>query len=96
MKQWRTNFESNIIFPYTKHDNSKGMSLLHLAAHLGYSRLVSALILWRTENPNALLDIEIDAMSQDNDGYTPLVGFGLKIFFNLLGQDDFLWNYNLM
>lgn len=56
-----------------KTDNVKGMSMLHLAAHLGYSRLVSTLILWRSENPNALLDIEIDALCQDNDGFTPLV-----------------------
>lgn len=51
------------------------MSLLHLAASLGYSRLVSALFLWRTENPNALLDTEIDALGKDNEGFTPLVRF---------------------
>lgn len=54
------------------------MSLLHLAAFLGYTRLVSALLTWRSENPNVILDTEIDALSQDNDGFTPLVNSYLK------------------
>lgn len=49
------------------------MSLLHLAARLGYTRLVNTLLSWQSENPNVILDIEIDALSQDNDGFTPLV-----------------------
>lgn len=73
-KQWRSSSESNAtLFSWSKNDNLKGMSLLHLAAFLGYSRLVSALLTWRSENPNVILDTEIDALSQDNDGFTPLV-----------------------
>lgn len=62
---------------WSKNDNLKGMSLLHLAACLGYSRLVSVLLSWRTDNPNVILDTEIDALSQDNNGNTPLVGVHL-------------------
>lgn len=50
----------------------KGMTLLHLAAALGYSRLVCAMLSWRTENPSVVLETEIDALSPDNDGLTPL------------------------
>lgn len=51
----------------------RGMTLLHLAASLGYSRLVCALLHWRAENSSLLLETEVDAMSQDEDGFTPLV-----------------------
>uniref|UniRef100_A0A1I8NWK5 CG-1 domain-containing protein n=1 Tax=Stomoxys calcitrans TaxID=35570 RepID=A0A1I8NWK5_STOCA len=50
----------------------KGMTLLHLAAALGYNKLVCALLTWRTENPHIILETEIDAFSQDAHGYTPL------------------------
>ncbi|TMW40033.1 hypothetical protein DOY81_014887, partial [Sarcophaga bullata] len=50
----------------------KGMTLLHLAAALGYNKLVCALLTWRTENPHIILETEIDAFSQDTHGYTPL------------------------
>lgn len=49
------------------------MTLLHLAASLGYSRLVCALLHWRAENSSLLLETEVDALSQDEDGFTPLV-----------------------
>lgn len=49
------------------------MTLLHLAAALGYSRLVCSLLHWRTENSSLVLDTEIDALSRDDNGYTPLV-----------------------
>lgn len=55
----------------------RGMTLLHLAASLGYSRLVCALLHWRAENSSLLLETEVDALSQDEDGYTPLVN---KVF----------------
>lgn len=75
-KQWRASTEINsVVFSWTKSDSVKGMSLLHLAACLGYSRLVSTLLLWRSENPNIVLETEIDALSQDNEGFTPLVSF---------------------
>ncbi|KAF5291164.1 hypothetical protein FQA39_LY14406 [Lamprigera yunnana] len=51
----------------------RGMTLLHLAASLGYSRLVCALLHWRAENSSLLLETEVDALSQDDDGYTPLM-----------------------
>lgn len=51
----------------------KGMTLLHLTAALGYSKLVCALLNWRSENPNIVLETEIDALSRDVYGYTPMV-----------------------
>ncbi|XP_047112567.1 calmodulin-binding transcription activator 1 [Schistocerca piceifrons] len=51
----------------------RGMTLLHLAASLGYSRLVCAMLHWREENSSLLLETEVDALSQDEDGYTPLM-----------------------
>ncbi|KAL5286171.1 camt-1 family protein [Megaselia abdita] len=50
----------------------KGMTLLHLASALGYSKLVLSMLTWRSENPNVILETEIDAMSQDVKGFTPL------------------------
>ncbi|XP_076265400.1 calmodulin-binding transcription activator isoform X5 [Rhynchophorus ferrugineus] len=51
----------------------RGMTLLHLAASLGYSRLVCAMLHWRAENSSLLLETEVDALSQDELGYTPLM-----------------------
>ncbi|XP_048524717.1 calmodulin-binding transcription activator 2-like isoform X1 [Dendroctonus ponderosae] len=51
----------------------RGMTLLHLAASLGYSRLVCAMLHWRAENSSLLLETEVDALSQDEFGYTPLM-----------------------
>ncbi|KAK9886085.1 hypothetical protein WA026_014870 [Henosepilachna vigintioctopunctata] len=51
----------------------KGMTLLHLTAALGYTRLLSAMLHWRAENSSLLLETEVDALSQDEDGYTPLM-----------------------
>ncbi|XP_066146181.1 calmodulin-binding transcription activator 2 isoform X2 [Euwallacea fornicatus] len=51
----------------------RGMTLLHLAASLGYSRLVCAMLHWRAENSSLLLETEVDALSQDEYGYTPLM-----------------------
>lgn len=48
------------------------MNVLHLAARLGYTRVVNTLLQWQSENPNILLDIEVDALSQDCEGLTPL------------------------
>lgn len=62
----------------------RGMTLLHLAASLGYSRLVCALLHWRAENSSLLLETEVDALSQDEDGYTPLVYWNLSIIFSNL------------
>lgn len=73
MKPWRASKSNSAIYPSTIIDSINGMSVLHLAAVLGYSRLVSALLLWRTENPNRILNAEIDALGQDDEGFTPLV-----------------------
>lgn len=54
-------------------DTYNGMTLLHLAASLGYSRLVCSLIHWRTQCPSSILELEVDGLNQDNDGYTPLM-----------------------
>ncbi|XP_045473407.1 calmodulin-binding transcription activator 2 isoform X4 [Harmonia axyridis] len=51
----------------------RGMTLLHLAAALGYSRLLSALLNWRSENSSLFLETEMDALSRDDDGFTPLM-----------------------
>lgn len=51
----------------------RGMTLLHLAASLGYARLVCAMLHWRAENSSFLLETEVDALSQDDEGFTPLV-----------------------
>ena len=54
---------------------NKGMTLLHLASALGYTKLVCTMLTWRAENPSVILETEIDALSQDQDGYTPLVRY---------------------
>ncbi|XP_055919254.1 uncharacterized protein LOC129951227 isoform X3 [Eupeodes corollae] len=66
-KLWR----SNAPVSWTS-SGFKGMTLLHLAAALGYAKLVCAMLNWRTENPNFILETEIDALSQDVYGYTPM------------------------
>lgn len=66
---WRHGEELSVAW-FASH---KGMTLLHLAASLGYSRLVCALLHWRAENSSLLLETEVDALSQDEDGFTPLV-----------------------
>ncbi|KAF4527200.1 hypothetical protein B566_EDAN006127 [Ephemera danica] len=54
-------------------ESHRGMTLLHLAASLGYSRLVCAMLHWRAENSSLLLEAEVDALRQDDDGFTPLM-----------------------
>lgn len=82
-KPWRSLSEINhTILSWTTSDSIKGMSLLHLAASLGYTRLVGALLSWRSENSNAVLDTEVDALGQDNDGYTPLVCVFVCVNYN--------------
>lgn len=66
---------------WTRHDDvspiltttCSDLTLLHLAAALGFSRLVCTLLHWRTENSSLMLEREVDAMSQDKRGCTPLV-----------------------
>lgn len=74
MKQWRLSSTINPIdSSWTRSESINGMSLLHLAARLGYTRLVDKFLSWQSENPNIVLDMEINALSQDNEGFTPLV-----------------------
>ncbi|KAF8794629.1 Calmodulin-binding transcription activator 1 like protein [Argiope bruennichi] len=66
---------------WTRHDDVTPMltttcsdlTLLHLAAALGFSRLVCTLLHWRNENSSLMLEREVDAMSQDKRGCTPLM-----------------------
>ncbi|KAI5751819.1 hypothetical protein M8J77_011184 [Diaphorina citri] len=51
----------------------RDMTLLHLSAYLGYSRLVCALLHWKAENSSNLLEVEVDALRQDREGFTPLM-----------------------
>ena len=51
----------------------KSMTLLHFAAALGYSKLVGVLLDWKSDNSLPILKREINAFSQDDDGFTPLV-----------------------
>lgn len=74
MKQWTSSSEINpITHSWMRNKSIKGMSLLHLAARLGYTRLVNKFLAWQSENSNMVLDMEINALSQDNEGFTPLV-----------------------
>jgi len=43
----------------------RGMTLLHLAAALGYAKLVGAMLNWRSENPHIILETELDALPQN-------------------------------
>ncbi|XP_076315290.1 calmodulin-binding transcription activator 2-like isoform X3 [Tachypleus tridentatus] len=49
------------------------LTLLHLAAALGYSKLVCTLLHWRAENPSLILESEVDALSRDKNKCTPLL-----------------------
>ncbi|XP_071039433.1 calmodulin-binding transcription activator 2 isoform X4 [Parasteatoda tepidariorum] len=49
------------------------LTLLHLAAALGFSRLACTLLHWRNDNSSLMLEREVDAMSQDKRGNTPLM-----------------------
>ncbi|KAG5895919.1 hypothetical protein JTB14_031823 [Gonioctena quinquepunctata] len=66
---WRQGEELSVSW-FASH---RGMTLLHLAASLGYSRLVCAMLHWRAENSSLLLETEVDALSQDEDGFTALM-----------------------
>ncbi|RWS29549.1 calmodulin-binding transcription activator-like protein [Leptotrombidium deliense] len=49
------------------------MSLLHLTAALGYTRLTQCLLKWKCDNPSIVLDMEVDAFSCDKNECTPLM-----------------------
>lgn len=73
MKQWRT------INTVSWTTGPKKMTLLHFAAILGYSKLVSLLLKWRSDNYSAILEYEIDGCTQDSNGCTPLVNNKQKL-----------------
>ncbi len=47
--------------------------MLHLAAGLGYDKLIQALIRFKTDNPSLILDYEVDPLSIDDRTCNPLV-----------------------
>ena len=63
----------DLMIPEFMTQKYRGMTILHLAASLGYSRLTSSLLHWSTDNPILTLQTEIDALAQDGEGFTPLV-----------------------
>ncbi|XP_055609247.1 uncharacterized protein LOC129756408 isoform X2 [Uranotaenia lowii] len=67
VKMWRS------VTPGSWLGKHRGMTLLHLASALGYAKLVRTMLTWKTENSNVILEAEIDALSQDQDGFTPLM-----------------------
>ncbi|XP_062592627.1 calmodulin-binding transcription activator 1-like [Saccostrea cucullata] len=50
-----------------------GMTLLHLTAALGFSRVIQSLLQWRTNNPCWFLDYEVDANCLDENSCTALM-----------------------
>ncbi|XP_021696358.1 uncharacterized protein LOC5577064 isoform X3 [Aedes aegypti] len=66
-KMWRS------VTPGSWIGKHRGMTLLHLASALGYAKLVRTMLTWKTENSNVILEAEIDALSQDQEGFTPLM-----------------------
>ncbi|XP_046678847.1 calmodulin-binding transcription activator 1 isoform X1 [Homalodisca vitripennis] len=69
-RAWRNDVEDTRVTWCSTH---RSMTLLHLAASLGYTKLVCAMLHWRAENSSLLLETEVDALSQDDDGNTPLM-----------------------
>ncbi|KAL4220816.1 transcription by RNA polymerase II [Mactra antiquata] len=54
-------------------NGTMGLSLLHLAAALGYHRFINVLTKWRNDNPSWFLEYEVDAHSTDLNSCTPLM-----------------------
>uniref|UniRef100_A0AAV2M4S2 Calmodulin-binding transcription activator 1 n=1 Tax=Knipowitschia caucasica TaxID=637954 RepID=A0AAV2M4S2_KNICA len=54
--------------------NSRGMTLLHLAAAQGYTGLIHALRRWRSKHSDSLeLELEVDPLNVDHFSCTPLM-----------------------
>ncbi|XP_041639378.1 calmodulin-binding transcription activator 1-like isoform X2 [Cheilinus undulatus] len=54
--------------------NSRGMTLLHLAAAQGYAGLIQTLIRWRTKHVDSIdLELEVDPLNVDHFSCTPLM-----------------------
>ncbi|XP_025407991.1 calmodulin-binding transcription activator 1 isoform X2 [Sipha flava] len=69
MKQfsWKSESECNV-----KHLDTE-TTILHMAAFLGYSKLVCILLQWKLENVSMFLEMEVNVSKQDREGYTPLM-----------------------
>jgi calmodulin-binding transcription activator len=50
-----------------------GMSILHLASYLGYSKLTEVLLNWRLETSSKVARDEIDPFLQNDEGNSPLM-----------------------
>jgi hypothetical protein len=91
-QEWLMTQQSADIPPFLLLPEDRGMTLLHLAAALGYTRLVLTLIQWKRENPSSILDSEVDPWKADDFGLIPLVRttkptnnfFSLKATFTYL------------
>ncbi|XP_070562188.1 LOW QUALITY PROTEIN: calmodulin-binding transcription activator 2-like [Ptychodera flava] len=51
----------------------RGMTLLHIAAALGYDKLITLLVQWRADSPSVVLEIEVDPLNVDHFSCTPLM-----------------------
>ncbi|XP_025203261.1 calmodulin-binding transcription activator 1 isoform X2 [Melanaphis sacchari] len=69
MKQfsWKSESEYNVKQLETE------TTILHMAAFLGYSKLVCILLQWKLENVSMFLEMEVNVSKQDREGYTPLM-----------------------
>ncbi|XP_050061886.1 calmodulin-binding transcription activator 1 isoform X6 [Aphis gossypii] len=69
MKQfsWKSESEYNLKQLETE------TTILHMAAFLGYSKLVCILLQWKLENVSLFLEMEVNVSKQDREGYTPLM-----------------------
>ncbi|XP_072041017.1 calmodulin-binding transcription activator 2-like isoform X2 [Amphiura filiformis] len=73
--------ESARTMPLQQHQSSnmrmdqaaRGMTLLHLAAALGYFKLIDILVRWKNERHGLFLEYEVDAMNVDHFSCTPLM-----------------------
>jgi len=83
-QEWVMSHSSDIPFLLLPED--RGMTLLHLAGALGYTRLVLTLIQWKRENPSNILDSEVDPWKADDFGLIPLVRNFFKSHFLLLSN----------
>ena len=51
----------------------RGMSLLHLAAALGYAKLIQSLLLWHKQTASEVIQQELDPQHKDKFSCTPLM-----------------------
>ncbi|KAI4826674.1 hypothetical protein KUCAC02_030108, partial [Chaenocephalus aceratus] len=67
-------FEGRVWWFLVHSKNSRGMTLLHLAAAQGYAGLIQTLIRWRTKHADSIdLELEVDPLNVDHFSCTPLM-----------------------